>query len=374
MRDRVFAVLSLYLFGWPVACGIWGDTYETTLDCLVLQLYCLVLAFTAAVYVLQCGASCYCRLLAVSLAIAGVAFVVSVDYLPALTALRGGGETKDFEYLGRATGFYFQPNSAAYAVIYLWTGLIPTTAKMSRWKQIGMLALLGMLVALTASRGGVAVAGITGVLFIVLTIGSREPGIAATAGMALVGIMLLLCSRHDLIVRATYDTPFERVANLAGALLNGDSGALEQDGSFRDRVGVQAEYLSECYSRPLGFGAGAVLYHQAGGGFAFTTHSYYISTAYEYGLPALGMYLYLIGQLHRVLRDKPLLAIILVPMILSGFFYASIFTLRVLPVIIGGHLAASLSGLREERPSAEYIMAIPASNKSHGHGWWTKAA
>ena len=335
----VYVLLLLHLLFWPMAVALWADWSEATLVSLGLAYNACILCLAASIYCLHHAPEHYDRILSASLVIACAGVVVSLFFQEELVSLRGVVEDMEEPANARGTGFYFQPNTAAHNLCFLLAGVLPALSRLSHPRQLLCLfAFLG-IIGLTGSRGGAIVACLLVLVWMVLVMRQRNTVLLLLYATAATTVLLLPSDVWLPETAATSDGPAQRIVQSIRRVMQGER--ISDDGSIQDRLEAQTQYLAACRARPLGHGAGASTLHQSQGKFRHTTHAYYLATAYDYGLPGLLLYCWLLFQCCKLLRREPLGVLLLLPVVVSGAFFAAVFSARVLPVILGGHLGTA---------------------------------
>lgn len=204
--------------------------------------------------------------------------------------------------LGRAFGFYLQPNRASYALL-LQTVIVTTFLFHSRpfWRYLVLGVTFGTIL-LTGSRGGVVVFCV--VLGVVLLnemfLGVRGRGGQRKPFMTVIPsyiafFLIALCAFFGLqqigILGQSGETAIDRIVEM----ITGDD--LLYDTSVQARLLAQQNYLSGIAESPIiGHGLVSSTYdREVRGLMTHSSHNSFLEAAYEFGVPvALGMYVWMI--------------------------------------------------------------------------------
>lgn len=314
------------------------------------------------IYIRNAGAHSFARWVFVAWIISAAGIVVSYFY-PGFFATsaalqeeaRAGGAVYTGQlsigsaHLGRAFGFYLQPNRASYALLLqtvIVTMFLFSNRTLLRYSILGI--TFGTIL-LTGSRGGLAVffVVLSVILLQELVLGVRSKegyrksfftGLSSYFVFFVIAVTAFLVLQNVGIFGQSGQTAVGRIVET----IIGDD--VFFDSSVQARLHAQQAYLSGIASSPLiGHGLASTVFDQARGGLLRSSHNGFLEPAYQFGVPvAVAMYGWLIFLATRR-QSKQLRRVLLFD--LSWSFVALIFTAS---MVTGGvfewRIASSLLG------------------------------
>ena len=289
---------------WPLLTLLYAPSLE--IREIGLLLYCLSLFLCAVVYTFANGLPAMHRLMSVSLIITIIGLALSMlvpEYFKAVAMLANARS----KYMGRAFGFFMQPNELAIGLSLLFIGWFSLWRhKNSMFKVVAIMGFL-FVILLTGSRTGM-LSAVIAVTFIVspswrkrwrgklyvLKIGVL---IACLVG-GVIGAKTYIRSIEGQVERQKWDL-IDRIETLLSFKLS-DDGFIVYTDSVQLRLNAQAVYWSLVYEKPLlGHGFGSDTYYKENGSIFLSAHSTALKSAMEYGILYPVVFVLLMFQLYR---------------------------------------------------------------------------
>ncbi len=277
---------------WPLA----SVGYAPTIDfrSIGLTVYCFTLLYSTVVYTMVNGLPSLHRMLTVSLTITTLGMLLSMIVPGYFESVAKLADTQH-EYLGRAYGFFLQPNRCGTSLCLLFIGWF------AMWKRdtivqepIAVFTFL-LLLFLTGSRTAALMGGVIVVLHLVH---QWRVGFASSRSVrhsswryvvlgtcVLVGIVGARSCIQGVGHHAErrYGDLVARVEALLDFRLSLD-GSIEDDRSLNERLAAQKVYWTMIAERPiLGYGMGAESYLVENGLIHKSSHSALLTVVLEYG-------------------------------------------------------------------------------------------
>lgn len=287
MRPVVLAWLFL-LVVWPVCTVLYAP--EMDVRAIALRLYTFSLFLGAVAYAFSSGLQALHRVIALSLAISLVGMGLSMlrpEYFQGVAELA----EKRTEQMGRAFGFFMEPNVLAHSLIYLFVAWFALwKRKNTVWEVPVILAFL-LVMLLTGSRTGVAVAVIIVTLIFAYSWRKRLLSgkfalrmclLVTCLALGVLGLKFYLSNSGDSANRQEFDLS-ERMETLLSFKLSKDGGL--QDVGSLGRLAAQADYWKYVARKPLrGYGLGSNSHLYEKGVFYKSAHSEALTRALEHGI------------------------------------------------------------------------------------------
>jgi len=254
---------------------------------LLLQLHYFLLFLGALIFFQRNGQRF--QLIFVIALLVSVAGVFASIFWPALFLKMAAAASARYDYLGRGSGFFLQPNLMAYnltlimLMLYLWTDR-------ERVKLFLYMTLIyAVAVFLTGSRGGMVAAGtfILGVYFF----GKKFKGGRSLILGILIFLSVIIAASLLISLSGGLNLDVNYYVERIGSMF---SESIEQDGSVEHRIAFQSEFLKRIMERPVfGYGLGAVSRMLDNNQLIGAAHNQFLDVAVEYGV--LGWVFMLIG-------------------------------------------------------------------------------
>ncbi len=308
LRKKDFFYWSCFMILWPMATLVYSDFLD--LRALAVNTYLVALAFATAIFVTKVGAQKSARVFLASACITVAGLLLSILHADFFRTVAEVADAKS-DYLGRAYGFFLQPNSAANNLSFLYVVVVSISLAQHNASQQIATAVFVLSLLLTGSRSGVAV-GMTLVIY-VLSVQTRKSGFFAKRGFlktvtAVTMIVAVFVAADDVSRRLENNASSRADFGLYDRLQSiqkldiGERGT----GSVAARLVVFFEHLEGIRSRPLfGFGLAGSSNLVEAGSLSNTAHNQYLQIAFDYGVAAPVIFALLLIRLYRFGRRFP---------------------------------------------------------------------
>jgi O-antigen ligase len=277
---------AVVLFAWPVVAIGWAPVVDAREVALLAYYASLLVA--AVLFARDCGRDAMHAVCLLSLLVTAGGVLLSL-YTPGPFMAVARAADASTDYMGRAYGFFIQPNSAALALNLLYLGWFSTSHAVLRSALLFVLAPLAFLacVMLTGSRGGVLGAGlIVAMQFLYAWQHGRIPAaklqLRTFATLALLAGSVYMTRGHLASSRTANDLML-RISSLVNGRIS--VGVVGRDVSIQGRLAAWRYYADRVSESPLiGHGTGAERYFVQRGLCQVTSHSGALSSAVNYGV------------------------------------------------------------------------------------------
>jgi len=274
---------------WPLFTLVYSPSFE--IREIGLRLYCLSLFLGAVVYTISNGLLAMHRLMSVSLVVTIIGLALSMmmpQYFEAVAFIANARSG----YIGRAFGFFMQPNSLATGLVLLFIGWFSLwRQKNSMFEVVAIMAFL-LVILLTGSRSGMLSAVIVVTFIVEHSWRKRRRGklyvlrigvlIACLVG-GVIGAKIYISSIEGQVERQEWDL-IDRMETMLSFKLSAD-GIMADTGSVQPRLNAQAVYWSLVYEKPLfGHGFSSETYYKENHSITTSAHSTALTSAMEYGI------------------------------------------------------------------------------------------
>jgi len=269
-----------------------------------------------------------------------------------------------FDYLGRGSGLFLQPNLIAYNLILMMM-LVLLCMESMRGKTFAALAVLFLgALFLTGSRGGM-IAG-TVLLVGALAVGRWAKNLQfALSALALLWIAVLIALSWSVATPSGIDLSLylERVSSIF-------ADDVAEHGSVALRLAFQHEFILRIYERPfLGYGLGSIDYMLETEQLIGAAHNQFLDSLLQYGLAGGAIMLACAFALYRRLskvgeiRSSSFALILTATLAVSMMGTNMIFSMQNFYVFLGFALMdrRSIGNLRATRIAKEGVSRLPAS-------------
>lgn len=349
-QKKVVFLWIVLIFLWPAVTTVYSINPNLRMN--AINLYLVTLAIATAVWLSRAGMQRARWVFVGAFVITITGLLLSLVQNEYFQSVADAADAR-YSYYGRAFGFFLQPNMAAINLTFLYVLVLPYLANSRASIAYLVSAVFFTSVLLTGSRGGIVV-GLAAVLYVHLSsletrrlFTLRRVGLAIVVA-AVIGMAVLVANRvSDSTSAANAPTSQFALADRLDALQSLDLDS-PTSGSISARILVIAQHAEGIADRPiLGHGIGASSHMAATGRFAYTAHNQYVQVAYDFGIPALGLFAFLLYKLWNMatgseFRDaygiNPILAI-LIAAGLASIISHSILTSRVFFAALGALIA-----------------------------------
>lgn len=352
-RKKDVFLWIVFVFAWPALTLLYAEVRDLRAN--AINLYLVALMLSTAIWLSRVGITRARGLFVTAGVIVILGLLLSLirnDYFQAVA------EAADarFAYLGRAFGFFLQPNMAAQNTSFLYAILLPIVA--SRRSRITYLTsgVFAAAVLLTGSRGGIII-GLSLVIYVhILAEDIARRGVSrkfwGKLGAVFVIALALLSANEIAKVTSvnSHSSPSaestltDRIGAMASLDLVG--GGLGESAAARYIALV--EHWQGITQRPLlGFGVAASNNFSSTGRLTFSSHNLFVQIAFDLGLPAVALLLYLLYRLWKSARTAGAFQIyginpamtLLIAIVLASMFSNSILYSRVFFAVLGAMFA-----------------------------------
>ncbi|RYZ74586.1 MAG: O-antigen ligase domain-containing protein [Proteobacteria bacterium] len=282
---------------WPVATSVYADVFDYR--AVLMQFHYLLLILSAGVLFSRAPLVAH-KLAIASLGISVLAMVVSVRW-PAAFASMAAIASARFDYLGRGSGLFLQPNLLAYNLVLLTLLCGRFTGKQEIEKIFAVSLILIAALFFTGSRGGL-IAGLVLVLSWVTL--SRQMYNRRFILLLVVCMVLLLISLGYIgmfLAEGTLD--FSVYINRVMTLLTSD---VVYEGSVQYRLAFQMRFLEVIGQNPVfGQGIGSVEYMLQSGELYGAAHNQILDLLLQYGVVGLVIALACGARIAQTVNTQP---------------------------------------------------------------------
>ncbi len=343
----------VFAFIWPALTVVYAEVPDFRAN--AVNFYLIALMLSTAIWLSKVGFHGARKVVVAAAIITVVGLVLSLvrnDYFQAVAEAANAR----YSYLGRAFGFFLQPNMAAENLSFMYALLMPLVSSKSRTMMYVVTALFVSALLITGSRGGMIV-GLSMVTYVHILSSSAETGRfrsirQKTAAVLVIGVALLLANQVATLVGespSSSDTQAkssltDRIGGMSSLDIEG--GGLGRTAALRYTALV--EHGQGITERPLfGYGIASSNNFSSSGRLAHASHNQYVQVAYDMGIPALILYLVLLYQLWQLARTRTFshafgcnpAMILFLAVSLSGLFSNTVLMSRVYFAVLGAVLA-----------------------------------
>lgn len=376
-QKRTIFLWVVFVFAWPLLTVPYAPVFD--IKAIAFNFYMVSLLLATAIWATQSGIERVGKLLGFSAAavIFGLALsLVAPDFFAAVAEAANAHAS----YKNRAFGFYMQPNMAAENMAFMFALLLLTLALRSIVVVSVSTIVFVVAVMVTGSRGGMIIAM---VLLVYAFLFSSSPAVRAGRG----GTAKKIAGVSAIVIAVVLVSQIIELLSGGGAAASGEAFTLsdriravltldfKSGGLIETAVGryiALQEHWAGIVSNPvLGQGIAASHNLAASGSLSYASHNQYLQVAFDFGIPVLLLYLYLIldlwrnadGDLAQYLTGGVRSArLLVIAMFLAGLFSNSILNSRVFFIVLGIIFAmryapihvfrekVSIVGLQAQRP------------------------
>lgn len=302
MKIREIFLWASFIFFWPLLTLLYSEFKD--FRAVGVNLYLILLMLGSAIWAARVGVERVRRIFMLAGIIAGAGLILSLLKADYFQSVAEAANAKSW-YLGRAFGFYLQPNMAAVNLSFIFALLLPILAS-SKPRHFGpTTAVFAALVFVTGSRGGILIA-ITLLLYAYfITHGTRQARISGQKGK-LIAVLLTVVSLWSawqiLQILGTENSQNDKPAytvidrlQAVGAMDWGGGGLSE---TAIARIIAFSEHTRGITDSPLiGFGLASSQNSVESGLLTFPSHNQFLELAYNFGIPFMVLFIYILAVL-----------------------------------------------------------------------------
>ena len=350
VKKRAVLLWIAFVFLWPLLTVPYAPVFD--IKAIGLNLYMVLLMIATAVWVSRCGVERAGRLLVAAALVTVFGLVLSMfasDYFAAVAEAANAHAT----YKNRAFGFFLQPNMAAENASFMFAVLVTPLALRSVSEVAVATLIFVVAIMVTGSRGGMIIAfAVLAYAFVFsaspTTVLKKSVVTKQIAGVVAVVLAVFFVSQIiDLVSSSGGRVAGEgfTLADRVRAVLTLDikAGGLVETAVSR-YIALQEHFAGILSSPIVGQGMAASQNLAARGSLTYASHNQYLQVAYDLGIPAMIVYLYLIIELWKN-ADSPVARhltggvqsarLLVISMALAGLFSNSILNSRVFFIALG---------------------------------------
>lgn len=288
-----FPLLAVAVVGLPIFSMVYAEQHDWR--SLLIQIHYLILMLAAAKCFVARGIGE--RAMAAAIVVAFIGLGISIFWPQVFAPMAAMADAK-YDYHGRGSGLFLQPNLSAHNLVLLMMLFYLARHRGRSPLLLSMAALFLIALFLTGSRGGL-IAGSVFMLGLILVerklSDPRAPIFALLAGFVAAGAWVL----WDMLSLGGFDLSLyiARVASLF-------SNDVLYEGSVGHRLVFQEAFIDRIRENPwLGYGLGSVNLMLSQGRLVGAAHNQFLDLALQYGMVGIGVMLVCAMRLYKHIRD-----------------------------------------------------------------------
>lgn len=288
-----FPLLAVAIVGFPLFSMIYAEQHDWRSFLIQIHYFLLMLAAAKCFRSRGMGE----RAMAAALVVSFIGLGISILWPQVFAPMAAMADAR-YDYHGRGSGLFLQPNLFAHNLVLLMLTFYLARNQGRSPVLLPMAALFLLALFLTGSRGGL-IAGSVFLLGLVLVerklSDPRAPILALLAAFAAAGGWIL----WDMLSLGGFDLSLY-IARVTSMFSND----VLYDGSVAHRLAFQEAFIQRIREAPvLGYGLGSVNLLLSQGRLLGSAHNQFLDLALQYGMVGIGMMLLCAMRLYKHIRD-----------------------------------------------------------------------